>query len=79
MVETTISVIKADIGSLAGHVVVPDFLFELARKEMKEAVNKKIINDFYVTNAGDDLLLIMTHIKGEGAFDVHKLACDTLI
>ncbi len=79
MVETTISVIKADIGSLAGHVVVPDFLFELARKEMKEGVNKKIINDFYVTNAGDDLELIMTHNKGEGDEDVHKLAWDTFM
>ncbi|MFW9768920.1 MAG: fructose-1,6-bisphosphate aldolase/phosphatase [Candidatus Thorarchaeota archaeon] len=79
MVETTISVIKADIGSLAGHVVVPDFLFELARKEMKEAVNKKIINDFYVSNAGDDLELIMTHNKGEGDEDVHKLAWDTFM
>jgi len=79
MVETTISVIKADIGSLAGHVIVPDFLFELARKELKEGVNKKIINDFYVTNAGDDLELIMTHNKGEGAEDVHKLAWDTFM
>ncbi|MHA2351649.1 MAG: fructose 1,6-bisphosphatase, partial [Candidatus Thorarchaeota archaeon] len=79
MVETTISVIKADIGSLAGHVIVPDFLFELARKELKEAVNKKIINDFYVANAGDDLELIMTHNKGEGAEDVHKLAWDTFM
>lgn len=46
---------------------------------MKEAVNKKIINDFYVTNAGDDLELIMTHNKGEGAEDVHKLAWDTFM
>jgi len=79
MVETTISVIKADIGSLAGHVIVPDFLMELARKEMKEAVEKKIINDFCVSNAGDDLELIMTHNKGEGCEEVHKLAWDTFI
>ena len=49
MVETTLSVIKADIGSYAGHVVVPDFLLEMARKSMKEAVAKKIIKDFHVT------------------------------
>ncbi len=79
MVETTISVIKADIGSLAGHVIVPDFLFELARKSLKEAVEKKIINDFYVANAGDDLELIMTHNKGEGNEEVHRLAWDTFI
>ncbi len=79
MVETTISLIKADIGSLAGHVVVPDFILDLARKSMKEGVEKKIINDFHVTHAGDDLELIMTHHKGEGNEEVHKLAWDTFI
>lgn len=79
MVETTISVIKADIGSLAGHVIVPDFIMELARKSMKDAVEKKIINDFYVANAGDDLELIMTHNKGENNEGVHKLAWDTFM
>jgi len=79
MVETTISVIKADIGSLAGHVIVPDFLLELARKSLKEGVEKKIINDFHVSHAGDDLELIMTHNKGEGNEEVHKLAWDTFI
>ncbi len=77
MVETTISVIKADIGSLAGHVIVPDFLLELARKRLKEAVNEKTIKDFYVTHAGDDLELIMTHDKGEDNEEVHQLAWDT--
>jgi fructose 1,6-bisphosphate aldolase/phosphatase len=79
MVETTISVIKADIGSLAGHVIVPDFLLELARKEMKAAVEKKIINDFHVANAGDDLELIMTHHKGENSEEVHRLAFETFM
>ncbi len=79
MVETTISVIKADIGSLAGHVVVPDFILDIARKSLKEGVEKKIINDFHVTNAGDDLELIMTHFKGENNEEVHKLAWDTFM
>ncbi len=79
MVETTITVIKADIGSLAGHVVVPDFLLEIARKSLKEAVEKGIINDFYVTHAGDDLELIMTHHKGELSEEVHRLAWDTFM
>ncbi|MGY5874615.1 MAG: fructose-1,6-bisphosphate aldolase/phosphatase [Candidatus Thorarchaeota archaeon] len=79
MVETTLSVIKADIGSLAGHVVVPDFLLELANKSMKEAVAKKIIKDFHVTHAGDDLELIMTHTKGENNEEIHRLAWDTFM
>ncbi|NWF95077.1 MAG: fructose 1,6-bisphosphatase [Candidatus Thorarchaeota archaeon] len=77
--ETTLSVIKADIGSLAGHVIVPPFITELARKRLKEGVEKKIINDFYVANAGDDLELIMTHHKGDGNADVHQLAWDTFV
>ncbi len=79
MVETTISVIKADIGSLAGHVIVPDFLMELARKRLKEGVQKGIIKDFHVANAGDDLELIMTHHKGENNEDVHRLAWDIFV
>ncbi|MFW9907989.1 MAG: fructose-1,6-bisphosphate aldolase/phosphatase [Candidatus Thorarchaeota archaeon] len=79
MVETTISVIKADIGSLAGHVIVPDFLLELARRELKAAVEKKIINDFHVSNAGDDLELIMTHHRGENSEEVHRLAFETFM
>lgn len=79
MVESTISVIKADVGSLAGHVMIPDFIFEIARKSMKEGVEKKVIKDFRVANAGDDLELIMTHQKGEGNADVHRLAWDTFM
>jgi len=79
MVETTISVIKADIGSLAGHMIVPDFIFELARKEMKKGVESGVINDFHVTNAGDDLELIMTHHKGENNAEVHELAWNTFV
>jgi fructose 1,6-bisphosphate aldolase/phosphatase len=79
MVESTISVIKADIGSLAGHVIVPEFLKELARKHLKEGVEKKIIKDYHVTNAGDDLELIMTHTRGENDSEVHRLAWDTFV
>ncbi|MEM2142734.1 MAG: fructose-1,6-bisphosphate aldolase/phosphatase [Candidatus Thorarchaeota archaeon] len=79
MVETTISVIKADIGSLAGHVIVPEFLKELARKKLKAAVDGGLIKDFHVTNAGDDLELIMTHTRGENDSDVHRLAWDTFV
>ncbi len=79
MVETTLSVIKADIGSLAGHVIVPDYILEMARKSLKEAVENKVIMDFHVTHAGDDLELIMTHNKGEDNEEVHKLAWDTFM
>ena len=75
--RTTVSIIKCDVGSLAGHYIVPRPLFEIAEKNLKEAVKKAVINNFYVFNAGDDLELLMLHEKGEQNHDIHKIAWDT--
>jgi fructose 1,6-bisphosphate aldolase/phosphatase len=75
--RTTVSIIKCDVGSLAGHYIVPKPLFEIAEKNLKEAVKKGVINNFYVFNAGDDLELLMLHEKGEQNHDIHKIAWDT--
>ncbi|MFQ6052659.1 MAG: fructose-1,6-bisphosphate aldolase/phosphatase [Candidatus Bathyarchaeia archaeon] len=77
MVKTTVSIIKADVGSLAGHTVVPRPLFEIARRRLAEARETGLINSFYVFNAGDDLELLMTHFKGENSEEIHRLAWDT--
>jgi fructose 1,6-bisphosphate aldolase/phosphatase len=77
MVKTTISLIKADVGSVAGHIIVPKPLFDIANKKLKEAKESGLINSFYVFNAGDDLELLMTHYKGEDNEEIHKLAWDT--
>lgn len=74
--STTVSVIKADIGSLAGHHVVHPDTLAAATKVLAEAKIKGLIEDFYVTNAGDDLELIMTHRKGVDSPEVHGLAWD---
>ena len=77
MVKTTLSLIKADVGSVAGHIIVPKPLFDIANKKLKEAKESGLINSFYVFNAGDDLELLMTHYKGEDSEEIHKLAWDT--
>ncbi len=79
MVKTTVSLIKADVGSLAGHTVVPEPLFKIARAKMAEAKEAGIINSYFVFNAGDDLELLMTHFKGENSEEIHGLAWDTFI
>lgn len=75
--KTTISLIKCDVGSLAGHHIVPKPLFTLAEKNLKEAATKGLLNNFLVFNAGDDLELLMVHEKGEQNSEIHKLAWDT--
>jgi len=76
--KTTLSVIKADVGSIAGHHVVHPKLLEKCREKLKEGVDAGIIRDFYVTNCGDDIELIMTHRRGVDSPEVHKLAWETL-
>ncbi len=75
--KATISIIKCDVGSLAGHYIVPKPLFTIAEKKLKSAAEKGIINNFYVFNAGDDLELLMVHERGEQDTEVHKLAWET--
>jgi len=74
--KTTISLIKADIGSLGGHVRTPEKLLDIARERLKEREGDLII-DSYVTRCGDDLELLMTHTAGVDSSDIHKLAWDT--
>ncbi len=75
--KTTISLIKCDVGSLAGHHIVPKPLFNIAEKNLKKAKEENKINSYVVFNAGDDLELLMVHEKGESNPDIHKLAWNT--
>lgn len=73
-IKTTISMIKCDVGSLAGHHVVPKPLMDIAEKRLQEAQKTGLINSHYVFHAGDDLELLMVHTKGEDNPEIHKLA-----
>ena len=73
MVRTTVSVIKADIGSFPGHSRTHPKLLEKAAKMLKEQEGKLLI-DSVVTHCGDDLELIMTHTHGVDNEKIHKLA-----
>ena len=75
--KTTISIIKCDVGSLAGHHTVPAPLLNIGEKRLQEAQKSGLINSHYVFHAGDDLELLMVHQKGENNPDIHKLAWDT--
>ena len=72
--KVTISVIKADIGSIAGHHKVHPDTILAASRVLAEAKKKGVIKSFYVTHVGDDLQLIMTHDKGVDSPEIHGLA-----
>jgi len=75
--KTTISLIKADVGSLAGHYTTHPDKISLARQLMENAKKSGLINDYYVFHCGDDLQLLMTHRKGENSQEIHRLAWNT--
>lgn len=78
MVEKiTLSVIKADVGSLAGHYVVHPDVIKVAEMSLQSAKADKLIVDYHVTNCRDDLNLIMTHRHGENNTRIHELAWKT--
>jgi len=78
MPKTTISVIKADVGSFPGHSRTHPKLLEKAAKMLKDEKGKLLI-DSLVTHCGDDLELIMTHAHGVDNEKVHKLAWDVFM
>ncbi|PKL70442.1 MAG: fructose 1,6-bisphosphatase [Methanomicrobiales archaeon HGW-Methanomicrobiales-1] len=78
MPKTTISVIKADVGSFPGHSRTHPKLLEKAAKMLKDQKGKLLI-DCFVTHCGDDLELIMTHTHGVDNEKVHKLAWDVFM
>ena len=71
--KITLSVIKADVGSIGGHTR-PSVRMVQTIKDMLDGEVGKLLIDAYVDFTGDDIRLIMSHKHGEGARRVHKLA-----
>ena len=59
--KLTLSVIKADVGSVAGHNRPHPDLLKQAEECLAEAKGKGMLIDYRVTKCGDDIDLIMTH------------------
>ncbi|HHX87724.1 MAG TPA: fructose 1,6-bisphosphatase [Firmicutes bacterium] len=76
--KITLSVIKADVGSIAGHIKPSRALLE----EVEECISKELgsmIIDYYISHTGDDVAILLTHQGGVGNEQVHKLAWDAFI
>jgi fructose 1,6-bisphosphate aldolase/phosphatase len=76
--KTTISVIKADVGSIGGHIKpsskVKETIGEYAREK-----GKKLLMDLYVSSTGDDVALLMSHNHGVDDSKIHELAWDAFM
>lgn len=77
--KVTLSVIKADTGSIGGHNRPSDTMVETAKKEVHAAIKKGLLTDGRVTFTGDDIALLMVHTKGVDHPAIHKFAWDTFV
>jgi fructose 1,6-bisphosphate aldolase/phosphatase len=77
--KVTISLIKADVGSVGGHSRPHPQMLHACENILLDGLKRDVINDFYVTRVGDDIQLLMTHYKGEDNAEVHKLAWDAFM
>ncbi|MGI6128779.1 MAG: fructose-1,6-bisphosphate aldolase/phosphatase [bacterium] len=77
--EVTLSVIKADVGSLVGHVQAHPDMLAVIKERLDQAKQHGLLTDFHVANVGDDIELIMTHYLGNDCEEVHKLAWDAFM
>src|SRR5579871_2103066 len=73
--KLTLSVIKADIGSIAGHVAPSKHLRQTVEAYIRERAPGLLL-DYNVSHTGDDIAILMTHTRGEGDERIHKLAWD---
>jgi fructose 1,6-bisphosphate aldolase/phosphatase len=70
--KITISVIKADIGSIGGHICPSQNLLQTVRAYIAEH-GAKFLVDHNVSYTGDDIAIVSTHTQGTNNEEVHKL------
>ena len=75
----TVSVIKADVGSIGGHTRPSERMLEVVRAQVREAVRFQLLLDGLVTHTGDDIAIIMSHTRGPGAREIHRFAWDSFL
>ena len=76
--KVTLSILKADVGSVGGHICPSAELMESVRKTVREE-GKGIIIDSFVSHTGDDVAILATHQQGTNSEKIHKIAWDAFL
>jgi fructose 1,6-bisphosphate aldolase/phosphatase len=71
--KLTLSIIKADIGSIGGHIAPSRRLLDAVRAHIREH-GAGLLIDSYIGHTGDDIAILMTHTRGVTDEQIHRLA-----
>jgi len=77
--KITLSVIKADIGSIGGHIKPSKAVLNEVERPIKTALHRGKITDYRITYTGDDIAILMAHQYGLNSKDIHQLAWNAFI
>jgi len=77
--KLTLSLIKADVGSIGGHTRPSRPMIDCAWNRINHAVKDGLLIDGFVSFTGDDIALLMSHAHGENDKNIHQFAWDTFI
>ncbi len=76
--RTTLSIIKADIGSIGGHIKPSQALLGAVADYIQKK-GKKLIIDYYIAHTGDDIAILSTHTRGASDEKIHELCWNAFI
>ena len=77
--KITLSVLKADVGSVGGHTKPTDRMMDAVRADAQAAIDKGLLLDAFVSHTGDDIAIIMSHQRGADDVDVHQFAWNAFL
>jgi len=77
--KVTLSVIKADVGSIGGHTRPSEPMVEAVNSRLREAMRRGFLLDGLITYTGDDIAIIMSHQRGVGSTEVHRFSWDCFL
>lgn len=78
MPKITLSIIKADIGSIGGHIKPSEKLLSEV-KNYVEQKGKGLVLDSFVCHTGDDISILLSHQQGVGSEKIHQLCWEAFM
>jgi len=76
--RVTLTAIKADVGSIGGHLKPSTELLAAVRETVANG-GKGLVIDHAITSTGDDVAILFTHDRGTDCEAVHRLAWDAFV
>jgi fructose 1,6-bisphosphate aldolase/phosphatase len=77
--KLTLSVLKADVGSIGGHTKPSQHMLDSVKAAANEAVRSGLLIDTFVGHTGDDIAIIASHTKGPNNPEVHQFAWNSFL